>query len=145
MGNVAIVVASHGEFAKYALDSAQMIVGKQENCGSMSVTMDLTLDEAKKNMAKTIDELDCSNGLVILVDIFGGTPSNVSGNFLLENDNILVISGLNLPMLIELLLNRDKPLDQIALQLEEAYKQGFTNINKLFEERGEEDDECQIL
>jgi len=145
MSEVAVVVASHGEFAKYALESAQMIVGMQENCGSMSVTMDLTLDEAKKNMGKVIRELDCSNGLVILVDIFGGTPSNVSGNLILEYDNVLVVSGLNLPMLIELFLNREKSLDQIAVQLEEAYKQGYSNLNQIFKERGNEDDECQIL
>ena len=145
MGNkVAFIVASHGQMAKYALDSAEMVVGKQENCGVLTVSMDMTLDDAVGQMEQEFDRLDRSAGTVILVDILGGTPSNVSGRLALTHDNILVLSGLNLPMLIDLLMNRERSLEEIADSLEESYHSGFSNITKLFKERNEED-ECEIL
>ncbi|MBO1305685.1 PTS sugar transporter subunit IIA [Enterococcus sp. 669A] len=141
---VALLVASHGEFAKYALESAEMIVGKQENCGALTVSMDFTLDDAIQEMEGQIAQLDCSNGVVVLVDILGGTPSNVSGRLVLTQENVLVLSGLNLPMLLDLLTNRGRSLDEIAESLESSYQVGFNNVTKLFKE-GAEEDECEIL
>lgn len=141
---VALLVASHGEYAKYALKSAEMIAGNQENCGVLSVAMDFTLDDAIQEMENQIAKLDCSNGVVILVDILGGTPCNVSGCLVLTRENVLVLSGLNLPMLLDLLTNRERSLTEIAESLEESYYAGFNNVTKLFEE-GEDKDECEIL
>lgn len=144
MGKVALIVASHGQLAKYALDSAEMVVGKQENCGVLTVSMDLTLDDAIHQMEEQFAGLDRSAGTVILVDILGGTPSNVSGRLALTEENVLVLSGLNLPMLIDLLMNRERSLDEIAESLEVSYHGGFCNVTKLFKER-EEEDECEVL
>ncbi len=144
MSKVALIVASHGQLAEYALDSAEMVVGKQENCGVMTVSMDLTLEDAIQRMDGIFNGLDRSAGTVILVDILGGTPSNVSGRLALMHDNVLVLSGLNLPMLIDLLMNRERSLDEIAASLEESYHNGFSNVTRLFAERKDED-ECEIL
>lgn len=144
MSQVAFIVASHGQFAKYALDSAEMVVGKQENCGVLTVSMDLTLEDAVKQMDAEFNRLDRSAGTVILVDILGGTPSNVSGRLALTHEDVLVISGLNLPLLIDLLMNRERSLEEIAESLEETYHSGFSNVTKLFKERKDED-ECEIL
>lgn len=144
MSQVAFIVASHGQFAKYALDSAEMVVGKQENCGVLTVSMDLTLEDAVKQMDAEFNRLDRSAGTVILVDILGGTPSNVSGRLALTHEDVLVISGLNLPLLIDLLMNRERSLEEIAESLEETYHSGFSNVTKLFKERKDED-ECEVL
>lgn len=144
MSQVAFIVASHGQFAKYALDSAEMVVGKQENCGVLTVSMDLTLEDAVKQMDEEFNRLDRSAGTVILVDILGGTPSNVSGRLALTHEDVLVISGLNLPLLIDLLMNRERSLEEIAESLEETYHSGFSNVTKLFKERKDED-ECEVL
>ncbi len=105
MSQVAVLVASHGEFAKHALKSAEMIVGEQDNCGVVIVSMDLTLADAEKELAEELNKLDRSAGTVILVDIFGGTPSNMSGRIVLSEENVLAVSGLNLPMLLDLFSN----------------------------------------
>ncbi|MGY3777992.1 PTS sugar transporter subunit IIA [Isobaculum melis] len=144
MSEVALIVASHGEFAKAALESAEMIVGKQTNCGVLTVEMAFTLDDAIQAMEEQYQQLDHSSGTVILVDILGGTPSNVSGRFVLSKENVLVMSGLNLPLLLDLLTNRNRTLDEIAASLEESYKAGFNNVTKLFE-KGEDEDECELL
>ena len=81
---VAVILASHGYLAKEALRSAEMIVGKQDNCAYLAVTEDLNLEQAKEQMNRMYDELDTSKGTIILCDILGGTPSNVSGTFCLE-------------------------------------------------------------
>lgn len=144
MGQVAFIVASHGQFAKYALDSAEMVVGKQENCGVLTVSMDLTLEDAVKQMEEVFSRLDRSLGTVILVDILGGTPSNVSGRLALTHKDVLVISGLNLPLLIDLLMNRERSLEEIAKSLEHTYHSSFINVTELFKERNDEN-ECEIL
>lgn len=144
MTKVALVVASHGEFAKYALQSAEMIAGKQDNCGVLSVDMDFDLQDAIDQMKEQLSQLDRSAGTIILVDILGGTPSNVSGRLVFEEENILVLSGLNLPMLLDLLTNRERSLDELASSLEQSYQQGFKNITELFKQ-GDDDDECEVL
>lgn len=144
MNKAALIVASHGQMAKYALDSAEMVVGKQENCGVLTISMDLTLADAVKQLDEEFSRLDHRAGTVILVDILGGTPSNVCGRLALLHDNVLVLSGLNLPMLIDLLMNRERSLEEVAASLEESYHNGFSNITQLFNERKDED-ECEIL
>ncbi|GEN88442.1 PTS sugar transporter subunit IIA [Oceanobacillus sp. FSL W8-0428] len=144
MSQVAVLVASHGEFAKHALKSAEMIVGEQDNCGVVIVSMDLTLADAEKELAEELNKLDRSAGTVILVDIFGGTPSNMSGRIVLSEENVLAVSGLNLPMLLDLFSNRDRSLDEIAESLKSTYQDGFTNITEQLN-KGEDEDECEIL
>lgn len=144
MNQVAFIVASHGQMARYALDSAEMVVGKQENCGVLTVSMDMALEDAVRQMDEVFHSLDRSAGTVILVDILGGTPSNVSGRLAMTEEDVLVISGLNLPMLIDLLMNRERSLLEIADSLEESYHNGFSNITRRVRE-GEEEHECEIL
>lgn len=142
---VAVILASHGFLAKEALRSAEMIVGKQDNCAYLAVTENLNLEQAKERMNQMFDELDTSNGTIILCDILGGTPSNVSGTFCLERENTLVLSGLNLPMLLDLFTNRNRSLDELAESLEKSYKMGFQNISARFKEEEQDDDGSGIL
>ena len=142
---VAVILASHGYLAKEALRSAEMIVGKQENCAYLAVTENLNLDQAKEKMNQMYDELDTSNGTIIICDILGGTPSNVSGTFCLEKDNVLVLSGLNLPMLLDLFTNRNRSLAELADSLEKSYNMGFQNISERFKEEEQDEDGSGIL
>lgn len=142
---VAVILASHGFLAKEALRSAEMIVGKQDNCAYLAVTENLNLEQAKERMNQMFDELDTSHGTIILCDILGGTPSNVSGTFCLERENTLVLSGLNLPMLLDLFTNRYRSLDELAESLEKSYKMGFQNISARFKEEEQDDDGSGIL
>lgn len=137
--NVAVILASHGFFAKEALRSAEMIVGKQQNCAYLAVKEDMNLEQAKNQMEKLLINLDTSKGIIILCDILGGTPSNVSGAFCLKHENTLVLSGLNLPMLLDLFTNRNRNLNELAESLEKSYKMGFQNISERFREEDQED------
>ena len=138
---VALLLMSHGDFAKEIIKSAELIIGKQDNYGTLGVHLDDQIDDLREQMFEKVETLDTSAGLVVFTDIVGGSPMNLAG-YLLTRENVLVSSGLNLPMLLECAFNRDKPIEKIEELLKAAYQNGMTvrNSNTLNEE--EEDDDC---
>lgn len=134
MGNAAVMVCSHGKFAEYAMESVEMIIGKQENFRTLSVDIGSALEDIFKEMEALASTLDISSGMIMLVDIYGGTPSNVGSAYCLTYENVLLYSGFNMPVLLEIFLNRDKPLKEMDILIEEAYRNGFTNISKTLRE-----------
>ena len=97
---VGVVVVTHGNLAAELLRTMEMIVGKQAHMRAVSVSLgeDSRLCE---QMKATIAEVDAGKGVLILTDMFGGTPSNLSLSFL-EEKKVEVITGVNLPMLVKL-------------------------------------------
>ena len=113
MKEIPVILISHGHYAKYALESAEMIIGKQENCEVISVTEDKDLDSVTKELEKVYKKLKNEKGAVILTDIRGGTPSNAAANLLVREDDILALSGYNMPLLLELFTNRDLEMEDL--------------------------------
>ncbi|HFR3455481.1 TPA: PTS sugar transporter subunit IIA, partial [Streptococcus suis] len=138
--SVALLLMSHGNFAKAAIDSAELIVGKQTNFETLGVYTVDDVEVLKEEMFQKISSLDTTKGLVVLTDIIGGTPINLASQ-LLSQEKVVVVSGLNLPMLLEVLMNRGQQIESLAAVLKTAYDQGFSVRTKqdLIEE-GEEDD-----
>lgn len=136
---VALLLMSHGDFAREAMKSAEMVFGKQENYETLSVFLVDQVDALKKEMFEKVDKLDTSKGLLVFTDIVGGTPMNLAGN-LLGRENTMICSGLNLPMLIEALVNREKTVQELKTVLETAYGMGMTIRTEI-----EEDDEDDML
>ena len=129
MKEIGIILISHGHFAKYAMDSAQMIVGKQENYEIVSVTDDKDLEDVIEELKSAYGKVKNEREVLILADIFGGTPSNSSSRILLEGAEVEVYTGFNLPVLLELLLIRDLPMEEIKEKLEATSKETFINLN----------------
>jgi PTS system mannose-specific IIA component len=138
MKKKAVLVASHGEFAKYALESTQMIMGDQSNCDYLTISVDDTLEHSKKLIKEKIDNLDTKNGLIILVDVFGGTPSNISSEILLKNENTLVVTGLNLPLLLNTFLHQEKTLEELESVLMNSYQEGYVNVKQMMNKKEDE-------
>lgn len=138
--SIALLLMSHGNFAKAAIDSAELIVGKQTNFETLGVYTVDDVEVLKEEMLQKVSSLDISKGLVVLTDIIGGTPINLASQ-LLSQDGVIVVSGLNLPMLLEVLMNRGQQIDSVADVLKTAYDQGFSvRTNKDLIEEGEEDE-----
>ncbi|MFD1414421.1 PTS sugar transporter subunit IIA [Oceanobacillus jeddahense] len=134
-----ILVMTHGDFGKAAMDSAQLIVGEQENYETISVFVVDNLDDLKQEMEEKVKSLDTSKGLVILTDIVGGTPINLASNLLTREDTIIA-SGVNLPLLLEVLMNRGKEVSELEEVIQAAYAQGLSiRTNKDLE--GDDDDD----
>lgn len=138
MKEIPVILISHGHYAKYALESAEMIIGKQENCEVISVTEDKDLDSVTKELEEVYKKLKNEKGAVILTDIRGGTPSNAAANLLVREDDILALSGYNMPLLLELFTNRDLEMEDLKEGLYEAFRESLVDLRaetaELYEE-----------
>ena len=132
MTDIAFILASHGYFAQEALKSAEMIVGEQsENkVRALSMTLGIDLNQFKEKIQKVVDEFGVERNILILTDLMGGTPNNASVYSLISNNNVQVISGLNLPVLIEAFTNEHMDLNELKEHLIEVGKSSFIDMEK---------------
>ena len=103
MGNRAILVITHGEFGIELIKSAEMIMGPQKNLCALALRPGESVDDLRKDASRIVEENE-KRGLetILLVDLLGGSPSNVSLSLLSKYD-LHILTGINMPMLIELL------------------------------------------
>ncbi|GEM_PF-1116664 len=138
----AIILASHGELAREALRTVEMVIGRQENVSVLSVTDDKNLEACLPEMLGMCDELDTTTGLFILADMYGGTPCNVSSSILLQKQhemNIELLSGFSLPMLLETFLNRNMQTADLKEHITRMYPEMFKDLKIILNESGEDD------
>jgi PTS system mannose-specific IIA component len=98
---IGVVVVSHGQFATELLNAAEMIVGDLPGFIAVSIGWHDDVTVARDAIALAIEKVDRGRGVLLLTDMFGGTPSNLGLSFL-EAGRIDVVTGANLPMLIKL-------------------------------------------
>lgn len=142
MSNIGIIMVSHGEFAKAALDSAQMIAGQQENVIAYALTLDKSLDDLEAEITQGYNTLSkkCSD-VVVLCDIYGGTPFNAVSRCMLKGMNMIGFTGLSLPIVIDLLLSRDLTADEVKTKVLETHAIALSPIEvSLVEEETDLDD-----
>lgn len=109
MEKMNIIIITHGNFGEELIKSAEMIIGKIYNIKSLSLTQDLSLDDL---VNLTRDEISgIENDVILITDLFGGTPNNVASYFK-ESMSIPVITGVNLPMLISIVMERENILSR---------------------------------
>jgi len=97
---IGVIVTSHCRLAEEMLAAAEMIVGPLQNCKAVCFKPAQPVDELIKLMGNAIKEVDQGKGVLILTDLFGGTPANISLSF--QGPRVEVVCGMNLPMLIKL-------------------------------------------
>jgi len=108
MGNnmVGVIIVAHGNLAEELLKSSELIVGPLQKMRAVSVNSKHGVEQAIKDIQMAIEEVDSGSGVLILTDMFGGSPSNLSLSFLSQK-RIEVVTGVNLPMLLKLASYRD--------------------------------------
>lgn len=121
---VGVVVVTHTEYGTWLLNAAEFILGPQKHCQSVSVDMTHPVDETLTRLKAAIKETDRGAGVLILTDMFGGTPTNMSLS-LLGTGHLEVLTGVNLPMLIKILGSRTRPLETLAVEAKQAGCQGI--------------------
>ena len=99
--NVGVVVVTHGQLATELLNAAEMIVGDLPRFTAVSIGWHDDTDAARDIIERAITKVDRGTGVLVLTDMFGGTPSNLGLTFL-DAGRVEVITGVNLPMLIKL-------------------------------------------
>jgi len=98
---VGVVVVTHGQLAAELLNAAEMIVGELPQFTSVSIGWHDDVEIAREAIERAIQKVDTGHGVLVLTDMFGGTPSNLGLSFL-EAGRVEVITGVNLPILIKL-------------------------------------------
>ena len=98
---IGIVIVSHSNIASEFLSVLEHIVGEQENIEAISIFPEDDVEKKRKEIIKAIKKVDKKKGVIVLTDMFGGTPSNLAIS-IMESAKIDVIAGINLPMLVKL-------------------------------------------
>lgn len=117
---IGIVLVSHGNLANEFAKTLEHIVGPQENLVTVSLFPDDDMEVKRKEIQDAIQRVEKNQGVVILTDMFGGTPSNLAHS-LLKGQNVEIVAGMNLPLLIKLVSSRKtKSLHESVLLAQEA-------------------------
>jgi PTS system mannose-specific IIA component len=98
---IGVVVVTHGQLAIELVNAAEMIVGDLPQFAAVSIGWHEDVNDAREDIAQAIARVRGEEGVLVLTDMFGGTPSNIGLTFL-ETNSVEVITGVNLPMLIKL-------------------------------------------
>ncbi len=104
---IGMILVTHGQLAEEFVKAMQHVVGRQEAVETVCIGPKDDVEARRKEIADAIEEVNSGEGVVILTDLFGGTPSNLAIS-LMEEGKVEVIAGINLPMLIRLAGARDK-------------------------------------
>jgi PTS system mannose-specific IIA component len=129
---VGILVVTHGSLAEELVKAARRIVGEVEEMQAVVIDWDDDVSVAGKVIQDAIKKLDQGQGVLILTDMFGGTPTNISLSFLNEG-NVEIVTGVNLPMLIKYynLKERDV-LSSVADRIREQGQKGIYVASQVF-------------
>ena len=116
---IGVVVVTHGQLANELVNAAEMIVGDLPQFAAVSIGWHDEVNDARADIVNAIARVQGDSGVLILTDMFGGTPSNLGLTFL-EANRVEVITGVNLPMLIKAAnLREQQNLTEIARSLRE--------------------------
>jgi PTS system mannose-specific IIA component len=134
---IGIVLVSHGMLATEILRAAEIIVGKIENTVTVDIDPKMGMDEIHTAVESAIRTVDAGKGVLLLIDMFGGTPSNIGLSFLATHD-VEVLTGVNLPMLVKLPTARESmPLPDLAKHLREYGQRNITIPGEMLKKKAE--------
>ena len=123
---IGLVLVTHGRLAEEFRSAVEHVVGPQENFETVSIGADDNMEKRRTDIVDAVARVDQGSGVVVLTDMFGGTPSNLAIS-VMEAGHIEVIAGMNLPMLIK--LSSVRKGDKLAAAVEEAQTAGRKYIN----------------
>ncbi len=130
---IGLLIITHCDLCKELINAAEFIVGRLEAVATIPINQTTDSEEIRKIIEEKITSLDQGQGVIILTDMFGGTPSNLSLSFLKE-EMVEVLTGVNLPMVIAIAQNRmDLKLSELAEKAQEAGKTSISLAGKLLE------------
>ncbi|MFO1104101.1 MAG: PTS sugar transporter subunit IIA [Methylocystis sp.] len=117
---IGMVLVTHGHLATEFRAALEHVVGPQKQIAAISIGPEDDMERRRADIIEAIREADTGEGVVLLTDMFGGTPSNLAIS-VMDGGKVEVLAGVNLPMLIKLASVRDtQPLEQAVLQAQDA-------------------------
>ncbi len=133
---VGVLVVAHGEMASGLLDAARMIVGDQKALLALSLQEMEDVEGLMAKVEKAISQVDTGEGVLVLVDLPGASPFNASARIAMQREGIKVVTGVNLPMLAELLVMRDgSSLEELVDVAKEAGISGVRTLSEILKKK----------
>ncbi len=130
---IGLLIVTHRDLGREFLNAAEFIVGSIEAADAVAINQSSDSEKLRKVIADKVKALDRGHGVLILTDMFGGTPSNLSLSFLQE-EMVEVLTGVTLPMVISIVQNRTQnTLSELAEKAQKAAKMGISLAGKLLE------------
>ena len=131
---VGALVVTHGQLGQELVSAAQAIVGEISYIAAVSIGWNDDVNESRKKIEQAVSEVDQGKGVIILTDMFGGTPSNLSLPLLKRNE-LEIVTGVNLPMVIK--VANQSGTDSLSELVTQVKKQGQSHISIASELLGE--------
>jgi mannose PTS system EIIA component len=117
---IGMVLVTHGHLATEFRAALEHVVGPQKQVATVSIGPEDDMEQRRKDILDAVKHVDSGGGVVILTDMFGGTPSNLAIS-VMNGGHVEVVAGINLPMLIKLASVRDAAsLEQAVIQAQDA-------------------------
>ena len=133
---VGAVIIAHSLIGKELIATAEYIVGKIGGITTVSIDCKTNAFEARKTIARAIKEVDQGDGVLLLTDLFGGSPSNIAFSFL-NNEKVEVVTGVNLPMILTFWNKREnKNLEELAKLVQLSGVRNILMAKDLMQENG---------
>ncbi len=124
---IGLVLVTHGNLAQEFISAMQHVVGKQEKVEAVCIGPEDDMEMRRSEILKKVESADSGSGVVVLTDMFGGTPSNLAIS-IMDRANVEIIAGVNLPMLIKIAsLRKEKSLKETVSGAQEAGKK-YINV-----------------
>jgi PTS system mannose-specific IIA component len=123
---IGLVLVTHGQLAAEFRHAVEHVVGPQDNFETVAIGADDDMEQRRSDIVEAVARVDTGSGVIVLTDMFGGTPSNLAIS-VMESGRTEVIAGMNLPMLIK--LSSIRKGDNMAVALDEAQAAGRKYIN----------------
>ena len=131
---VGMLVITHRRLAEEFIATAELIMGKIENCVGLSLDPDLPVNELRQQIDQAMEKVNDGDGVIVLTDMFGGTPSNLSLSFL-NNEGIEVVTGVNLPMLLKLAQSREgHKVDELARIIKDYGRRSISLASEILDQ-----------
>ena len=135
---VGMLVVTHQRLAQELVATAELIVGQIDKCVGLSLDPDLPVDDLRQQITEAMEEVNGGEGVIVLTDMFGGTPSNLSLSFL-NQEGIEVVTGVNLPMLLKLAHSRENhKVDELARVIKDYGRRSISLASEILNDEVEE-------
>ena len=132
---IGLVLVTHGRLAEEFVAALEHVVGSQEQVAAISIGPEDDMERRRDDVLEKINDVDSGSGVIVLTDMFGGTPSNLAISFL-EQSTVEVVAGVNLPMLIKIASVRDTlSLAEVAEAAMEAGRKYISVASSLLNAR----------
>lgn len=130
---IGVLIATHASLSKSLLDATELIAGEQTNVETIGLYHGDSIDEFEKKVMSYLNDLDEGDGVLALVDFYGGSPSNIVMKCM-QKKKFPCISGVNMPMVVEALTTREfVTLDELSNNCLNVAKDSFIKIHEIYE------------